>query len=106
MSEQFNENKERVRNRISNKQQNAIYEKIIENNNKINEVFLNRISEAIEEENDEMTKVYREQSSSLRTSTVELVSQLLDLVYEEQAQTITNAKNNIFNSNIDRKSVE
>ena len=100
MSEQFNEITERVKNRMSNKQQNAIFDQIIENNNKINDVFLNRISEAIEEENDEMTKVYREQSSSLRTSTVELVNQLLDLVYEEQAQTITNAKNNIFNSNI------
>ncbi|PAV30567.1 methyl-accepting chemotaxis protein [Virgibacillus profundi] len=75
--------------------QQTLFDNILENDEKINNIFFGEIMESVSNNQQYMANSIRNRSSELRSATVELVNELMDIVKGEQASTIQNSKDSL-----------
>ncbi|SHG10045.1 methyl-accepting chemotaxis protein [Ornithinibacillus halophilus] len=93
--EEFNALLTKIEPNMRTNEQKELFNKIKENDQKINDMFLNEISNFVETNQLHLANLMRNQSSELRSSTVNLVNDLMDTVKEEQVQAVQNSKQSI-----------
>ncbi|MGM8211370.1 methyl-accepting chemotaxis protein [Virgibacillus sp. W0430] len=76
----------------------TLFTRIKENNEEINNIFLNKMVHSINEQNDSELVLNQIQISALKTSTVTLVNELIDVVNNEQGESVKSANVSISNS--------
>lgn len=76
----------------------TIFERIIVNNEKIDELFLNNIVNSGNGNGNDQFVLNQIEISALKTSTVELVNELIDYVENQQVSSVNSANNSISNS--------
>ncbi|WP_284140833.1 MULTISPECIES: methyl-accepting chemotaxis protein [unclassified Virgibacillus] len=90
--ESFNSLTEKLEPQLKTEHEKVIFAKVKENDSKINDIFFGEISSAVENKQEYMAMSIRNQSSELRTETVDLVNQLMDIVKKEQGTAVNNTK--------------
>ncbi|WP_047980977.1 methyl-accepting chemotaxis protein [Ornithinibacillus contaminans] len=80
---------------LETEEQKQIFTKIVENDTKVNEMFYGEISEAVKNSQTYMAASIRTRSTELRTETVDLVNQLMNMVKVDQQATVKNSKNSL-----------
>ena len=87
VSEQLHEVIERVEPQITNEENKYLFSRIVENNEKITDLFLNTI---INEDIDESEIIYAQiQIGSQKSSSVSLLNRLIEDVNKEQSESVT-----------------
>lgn len=89
---------EKLASTMNSKKQTSLFTTIIENDNKTNNLFFGEISDAVESEQQYMAASIRNRSSELRTETVGLVNELMQVIRNEQASTVQKSKRSINSS--------
>lgn len=98
LSEQINNIVNKLKTRMYTEQQEEFFSRIIDNDSKINDMLSNELVPAIENNKDEMTRILRYQSDVLRSTNLELVTQLVDIINMEQSSAVERSKSNISKS--------
>ncbi|MEN2768801.1 methyl-accepting chemotaxis protein [Ornithinibacillus xuwenensis] len=80
---------------METEEQKEIFSKIMENDTKINDMFYGEISDAVKNQQTYMAASIRNRSSELRGQTVDLVSQLMDIVKQDQQGVVSSSKSSM-----------
>lgn len=92
---QFDELKEKIEPSLTTDEQREIFNKIVENDAKVNEMFYGEISDAVNNNQEYMAMSIRAQSSELRSYTIELVTELMDIVKKDQKKVVLQSKSSL-----------
>jgi methyl-accepting chemotaxis protein len=92
---QFDELKEKVEPTLTTDEQKEIFNKIVANDEKVNDMFYGEISDAVTNNQDYMAMSIRAQSSELRSNTIELVTELMDIVKADQKEVVTKSQSSL-----------
>jgi methyl-accepting chemotaxis protein len=89
---QFDELKAKIEPTLKTEEQRQLFEQIVANDGKINDMFYGDISDAVESNQEYMAMSIRARSSELRADTIELVNQLMNIVKTDQQEVVTKSK--------------
>jgi methyl-accepting chemotaxis protein len=92
---EFDELIAKIESSVETEEQKKLLNKIVENDQKINDLFYGDISEAVKKSQDYMATVTRANSSALRTETVHLVNQLMEIVKADQQEVVAKSQNSL-----------
>jgi methyl-accepting chemotaxis protein len=92
---QFDELKEKVEPTLTTDEQKEIFNKIVANDEKVNDMFYGEISDAVKNNQDYMAMSIRAQSSELRSNTIDLVTELMDIVKADQKEVVTKSQSSL-----------
>jgi methyl-accepting chemotaxis protein len=90
--EKFNTLEAELRSRMDTKELQDIYNKIVENDKKMNDIFTMQIVSAVNSNSYTVHQLV-EQTNVIRTETVDLLDKLRSVVNEDRAIAVSNAKN-------------
>ncbi|OZU88974.1 methyl-accepting chemotaxis protein [Virgibacillus indicus] len=96
--QEFDALTEKLASTMNSEKQTSLFNTIIENDNKTNDLFFGEISEAVESDQQYMAASIRNRSSELRSETVGFVNELMQVIRNEQADTVQNSKSSINSS--------
>ena len=96
--QEFDALMEKLEPAIRSEEEKSLFNTILENDIKTNDLFFGEISEAVVNDQQYMAVSLRNQSSALRTETIGLVNELMQLIRNEQADTVQDSKSSINSS--------
>ncbi|WP_010098237.1 methyl-accepting chemotaxis protein [Ornithinibacillus scapharcae] len=92
---QFDELKAKIGPTLDTDEQKNLFNQIVENDEKINEMFYGDISDSVKNNQEYMAASIRTRSSELRGETVDLVNQLMEIVKQEQQSVVAQSKSSL-----------
>ncbi|MDY0410389.1 methyl-accepting chemotaxis protein [Paracerasibacillus soli] len=92
---QFEQLIKKIEPKIANKEQQSLLTQIIENNEKVNQIFNDEMLPALESKQEYVALSTRNQTSQLRANTIELVNALMTLVKKEEAKSVQAASQSL-----------
>lgn len=96
--ETFNELEAQIRPKMDTEEQKKLYDRIVLNDKKMNDLFMNELVPAVDEKGASGATVIRNQIGSIRTETVNLLQELKGIVNEERQLAIQQAKDSLAKS--------
>lgn len=97
---QFEQLIKKIEPKIANKEQQSLLTQIIENNEKVNQIFNDEMLPALESKQEYVALSTRNQTSQLRANTIELVNALMTLVKKEEAKSVQAASQSLQQSQL------
>ncbi len=94
----FNELEAQIRPKMDTEEQKKLYDRIVLNDKKMNDLFMNELVPAVDEKGASGATVTRNQIGAIRTETVNLLQELKGIVNEERQLAIQQAKDSLAKS--------
>ncbi|MFD2044272.1 methyl-accepting chemotaxis protein [Ornithinibacillus salinisoli] len=93
--EQFDALVEKVEPTMNTEQQKVLFTQIIENDQELNSIFFDEIGSALDSGQQYLAGLIRNRSSELRSTTVGLVDELMNIVKKDQEEAVQQSKSSL-----------
>ncbi|GGA84829.1 methyl-accepting chemotaxis protein [Ornithinibacillus halotolerans] len=92
---EFDKLKDKIQATLNTDEQHKLFNQIVQNDTRMNEMFHGEISDAVENNQEYLAMSIRSNTSKLREETIQLVNQLMDLVKSDQQSTVAKSEESL-----------